>query len=199
MRPDTGDSKVQCKEWATQICEVQWLYLFPHPHFPFPFLGEFSLISSLALYLSKALLEPFLHQPRRGLGSGSASAARGDSAVRSGFWLQTCLPRQLWAGSNQRMRTNTLTRRDEMAAGPRATSASAISLSRMPTQHHPLSSQAPGADLPLRSFPSRQQRFPHLPLPHLTACRAPVFVSLQTSAISRGDQRFGKPWQKMGL
>lgn len=107
-------------------------HLFPHPHFPLPFPGEFSLISSLALYLSKSLLEPLFHHPRRGLGSGSASAARSDSAARSGFQLQTCLPRQLRAGSNQRMRATTLPWHDEMAAGPRATSASAVSLSRMP-------------------------------------------------------------------
>jgi len=193
MRPGTEDSKVRSKEWATQICEVHWLDLFPHPLFPFPFLGEVSLISSLALYLSKALLEPLLNQPGRDLGSGSASAARGDSAVRSHFRLQTCLPQRLWAGSSQRVHATTSAQRDEMAAAPRATSASAVSLSRMPTYHRPLSSKAQGVHLPWQSFPSQQWRIPRLPLLHLTACLAPVYGSLQTSATSSADRCFGKP------
>lgn len=46
---------------------------------------------------------------------------------------------------------------------------------------------------PRDPFPSWQQRIPLLPLPRLTARLAPVCVFLQTSATSRGDQRFGKP------
>lgn len=66
-----GDSKVRSKEWASLISGVQWLYLVPHPHFLFPFLGEVSLIPSLVLYLSKALLEPTLCHPHRVLQQGA--------------------------------------------------------------------------------------------------------------------------------
>lgn len=85
---------------------------------------------------------------------------------------------------------------DETAAGPHATSASAVGLSRyahVAPSSHPLSSQALRVDLPWRSFPSQQPRIPRPPLPHLTACLAPLYVSLQTSATGSGDQRFGKP------
>lgn len=59
-------------------------FSFP-PSLPFLFREELRLISSLPLYLSKALLEHLFHHPQRALGWGSVSAGRGDSAVRSGF------------------------------------------------------------------------------------------------------------------
>lgn len=85
MTPDTGDSKARSKVEPPKFVKSNGFTFFLTPPFPFPFREELRLISSLPLYLSKALLERLFHHPGRALGSGSVSAARGDSAVRSGF------------------------------------------------------------------------------------------------------------------
>lgn len=156
MRLGTEDSKIRSKGWATQICEVQCLYLRPDSLFSCSWENS-TWFLHFHSKIQKHFLSHFLHLPHSCLGSGSASALRGDSAVRNAFQIQTCRPLQLRAGAVCVQPRSSWRQHDEMAAVPRATSASAGRLYHVcpcSTISSAARLPAPGLDLCSWSFPS---------------------------------------------